>query len=403
MKTSIIILSYNNLNLTQNCIESIRKYTNKNNYELIVIDNNSDEETVEYLRNQDDLICIFNQENKGFAGGCNQGMKIASGDNVLLLNNDTIVTPNWLDNLLTALYSDDDIGAVGPITNYCSNYQQVSLPVNPQMDNDEFFKNFNKSDKNKWEERLRLIGFCLLIKKEVVQKIGYLDELFALGNYEDDDYCLRIRKIGYRLLLCKDTFIFHVGSASFSKLKLEKFNKILEENREKFINKWDIDPNQIMPIRIDFTNLVKEFKKDDLTLLYIGCSTCGTLLDIKNNLPNANLFGIEPNEKLVVNTAHFANVKIGGIEKITEFDEDFFDYIIFDLPSFSNFSLLDLNYIRLISNYTNKNGNIFIVLPNLPMYNIRHISKIIKAQVYPKFNNIISLVFTQEQQIEISN
>lgn len=400
MKTSIIILSYNNLNLTQNCIESIRKYTNKNNYELIVIDNNSDEETVEYLRNQDDLICIFNQENKGFAGGCNQGMKIASGDNVLLLNNDTIVTPNWLDNLLTALYSDDDIGAVGPITNYCSNYQQVSLPVNPQMDNDEFFKNFNKSDKNKWEERLRLIGFCLLIKKEVVQKIGYLDELFALGNYEDDDYCLRIRKIGYRLLLCKDTFIFHVGSASFSQLKLEKFNKVINENRQKFLNKWDIDPNLIMPIRTDLTSLVKDFNKEDLNLLYIGALACGTLLDIKNNLPNSNLFGIEKNEKLVINTKHFADIKIGDITKITEFENDFFDYIIVDYKSLNN---LDIQYLRLISNYINSNGIIFIILPNLPSYTIRPISKYIKTQTQHKFNNILSIAFPEEYQIEISN
>ena len=400
MKTSIIILSYNNLNLTQNCIESIRKYTNKNNYELIVIDNNSDEETVEYLRNQDDLICIFNQENKGFAGGCNQGMKIASGDNVLLLNNDTLVTPNWLDNLLTALYSDDDIGAVGPITNYCSNYQQVSLPVNPQMDNDEFFKNFNKSDKNKWEERLRLIGFCLLIKKEVVQKIGYLDELFALGNYEDDDYCLRIRKIGYRLLLCKDTFIFHVGSASFSQLKLEKFNKVINENRQKFLNKWDIDPNLIMPIRTDLTSLVKDFNKEDLNLLYIGALACGTLLDIKNNLPNSNLFGIEENEKLVINTKHFADIKIGDITKITEFENDFFDYIIVDYKSLNN---LDIQYLRLISNYINSNGIIFIILPNLPSYTIRPISKYIKTQTQHKFNNILSIAFPEEYQIEISN
>lgn len=399
MKTSIVILTYNNLNLTKNCIESIRKYTKKGKYELIVVDNNSNDDTIEYLKEQDDLICIFNEENRGFAGGCNQGMKIAAGDNILLLNNDTIVTPNWLDNMTTALYSEDSIGAVGPITNYCSNYQQVFLPVNPDMDNDEFFKNYNISDKNKWEERLRLIGFCLLIKKEVINKIGYLDELFALGNYEDDDYCLRIRKIGYRLLLCKDTFIFHVGSASFSKLKLERFNKILEENRQKFINKWDIDPNLIMPIRTDLTNLVKEFNKDNINLLYVGCCSCATLLDIKNHIPNSNLFGIEENGKLIINSNHFANVKIGDIYKIKEFEDDFFDYIIID---FSYLNLYDIDYIALASNYVNENGNIFIILPNSPIYNIRNISKDIKSKLKPKFNSIISLVFPEEQQIEIS-
>lgn len=401
MKTSIVILTYNNSHLTKDCIESIRKYTSKDSYEIIVVDNNSTDDTIDYLKSQDDLICIFNEENKGFAGGCNQGMKISSGDNILLLNNDTIVTPNWLDNMIDALYSDESIGAVGPITNYCSNYQQVFLPVNPTTDNDDFFKLYNVSDKNKWEERLRLIGFCLLIKKEVIDKIGYLDELFALGNYEDDDYCLRIRKLGYRLLLCKDTFIFHVGSASFSQLKYERFTKILEENRIKFINKWSIDPNLIMPIRMDLTNIVKEFNKEDIKLLYIGCSTCATLLDIKNYLPNSNLYGIEPDKNLVVNVDHFASVKIGDEYRIKEFEEDFFDYIIIDYLSL-NINNVDVDYIASATNYLRENGNLFTILPNSPIYNIRFISKELKSKINPKFKSIISIVFPAEQQIEIS-
>ena len=99
-KTSIIILSYNNLSLTIDCIESIRKYTDPNTYEIVVVDNNSQDETPNWLRSQDDLIVIFNQENVGFPKGCNIGIEAASKENdILLLNNDTIVTTNWLSNL----------------------------------------------------------------------------------------------------------------------------------------------------------------------------------------------------------------------------------------------------------------------------------------------------------------
>ncbi|MGL4911429.1 MAG: glycosyltransferase family 2 protein, partial [Romboutsia sp.] len=380
---------------------SIRKYTAKDSYELIIVDNNSTDDTVDYLKSQEDLICIFNEDNKGFAGGCNQGIKIASGDNVLLLNNDIIVTPNWLDNMIFALYSDESIGAVGPITNSCSNFQQVFLPVSPEHNNDDFFNFYNKSDSNKWEERLRLIGFCLLIKKVVVDKVGYLDELFSMGNYEDDDYSFRIRKNGYRLLLCRDTFIFHLGSASFSKDQ-DKFINLLNENRQKFLSKWNVDPNLMMPIRKDLTSLVKEFGKEDLNLLYVGCSSCSNLLDIKNELPNSNLFGIEPDENLVINVSHFADIKIGNEYKINEFEKKHFDYIIIDYLS-PNITTLDLDFINLMKNYVNESGNIFIILPNIYNHQIRQITKSIKSKVNTSFSTIISQMFPSELQIEISN
>ena len=105
--TSIVILTYNKLNYTKKCIESIRKYTCKESYEIIVVDNASTDGTIEWLKTQSDIITIFNKENLGFPKGCNQGIKIAKGDEVLLLNNDVIVTPKWLINLLEALYSSE--------------------------------------------------------------------------------------------------------------------------------------------------------------------------------------------------------------------------------------------------------------------------------------------------------
>ena len=103
--TSIIILSYNNLNYTKQCIESIRKYTSNENYEIIVIDNNSNEETTNWLKLQYDIKLQLNTTNNGFPGGCNDGIKFANPMNdILLLNNDIVVTKNWLTNLKIALY-----------------------------------------------------------------------------------------------------------------------------------------------------------------------------------------------------------------------------------------------------------------------------------------------------------
>lgn len=238
MKTSIIILTYNGLRYSKECVESIRRYTEKD-YEIIVVDNNSNDGTKKWLSMQKDIKPIYNKENLGFPKGCNQGINAANGDDVLLLNNDVIVTPNWLKNLRTCLYSNKGIGAVGPVTNKCSNGQSININIKLNSINEmlRWCERYNKSNCCKWQEKDRLVGFCLFIKKEVINKIGLLDERFSPGNYEDDDYSLRIRKAGYKLILCKDTFIYHYGGASFSRCD---YLRLLQINKSKFEEKWGI-------------------------------------------------------------------------------------------------------------------------------------------------------------------
>ena len=235
--TSIVILTYNQLEYTKLCIESIRKFTPKDKYELIVVDNNSTDETVKWLKEQKDIKLILNSENLGVPKGYNQGINVSKGDNILLLNNDVIVTPNWLYNLDYALWSNLEIGAVGCLSNYVSNHQKINVIYKDITSMLKFAEKFNIQDSKKYEIRHKLIGFCFLVKKEVVDKIGLLDEQFFPGNYEDDDYCKRILNKNYKLLLCKDTFVHHFGSISFINNNLN-YNKILKDNKIKFNQKW---------------------------------------------------------------------------------------------------------------------------------------------------------------------
>jgi len=131
IKTSIIILTYNNLIYNKICVDSIRKYTKENTYEIVVVDNNSTDGTREWLKEQTDIVTVLNDENVGFPKGCNIGIGVSQKENdILFLNNDTVVTPRWLDNLKACIYSDDKIGGVASITNSCSNYQSISVPYN---------------------------------------------------------------------------------------------------------------------------------------------------------------------------------------------------------------------------------------------------------------------------------
>lgn len=327
--TSIVILTYNNLQYTKLCIDSIRQYTDSASYEMIVVDNHSTDGTAEWLNQQSDIKTVINEENLGFPKACNQGIILAQGDSVLLLNNDTVVTPNWLSNLRTCLFSSEKIGAVGAVTNSCSNFQIVPYQYNTIDQMIEIAKQHNHSNSSLWEDRLRLVGFCLLIKRDVIDKIGLLDERFSPGNYEDDDYCMRMHTAGYRLVLCKDTYIHHYGSTSF-KQQPQSFNNLLSKNAKLFENKWGFNLIYSTYVRREIIQLIDAPIDSPINVLEIGCACGGTLLQIKNQFKNANIYGVEINANAAAIAKNFAHIIACDIEKEPlEITESYFDYLIF--------------------------------------------------------------------------
>ena len=236
-KTSIILLTYNNFHYTKDCIESIRRYTEKDSYEIIVVDNASTDETKDWLKEQEDIKMLLKQENVGFPKGCNLGISLAEKENdILLLNNDTIVTKNWLSNLQKCLHSKKDIGAVGAISNHDANLQGASFTYQDFEKMQELAAKNNQSDPNKWEEKACLIGYCMLIKREVINKLQGLDEEYSPGYIEDNDLSLQIISLGYRLMLCHDAFIHHYLGTAFRKDKTQ-FQQLLQKNRGYFQEK----------------------------------------------------------------------------------------------------------------------------------------------------------------------
>lgn len=235
--TSIIILAWNQLGYTRACIESIRKFTQAP-YELILVDNGSRDATGNYLQTIPGAKVIRNKENQGFARGCNQGIRLAEGDYILLLNNDTVVAPRWLENLTICLESAPSVGLVGPRSNCAGGPQFISVYYPNLRAAEDFARNFNReSNPSQWFELDMVVGFCMLIKREVVEKIGLLDETFGLGNFEDNDYCRRAKGVGYKILCAGDTFVHHFGNCSFIGNKVD-YNKLFQENYRKYKAKW---------------------------------------------------------------------------------------------------------------------------------------------------------------------
>ncbi|AOZ93247.1 glycosyltransferase [Paenibacillus crassostreae] len=367
-RTSIIILTYNKLEFTLDCIQSIRDFTESGTYEIIVVDNNSTDGTREWLSEQNDIITVFNNENVGFPKGCNQGMEIASGDTILLLNNDVIVTEYWLENMLLGLYSSDEVGAVGPVSNECPYYQSIEVNYKTIDDMQNFAKQFNAHNPSKWEQRLKLIAFCMLIKREVVNQIGFLDEIFTPGNFEDDDYSFRIMQAGYKLLLCKDTFVHHHGHATFDE-NTSEFHQIMQNSARVFKEKWGFDSRYSTYIRSDVVNLMDTHEpSENIKVLEIGCACGGTLLEIKNRYKNADLYGIELNENSAEIASLFANVSASNVEHQLEFDPDFFDYII--LPDVLEHLNDPWSVLENLKKYLKQNGKVLASIPNVMHYTV---------------------------------
>lgn len=329
-KTSIIILTYNNLEYSKACIDSIRKYTEAGTYEIVIIDNNSDDGTKEWLLNQQDIKLKLNDENVGFPRGCNMGIELAEpGNDILLLNNDTIVTARWLENLRKCLYSSDDIGAAGAVSLSTANLQGVEFTYDNFDDMQRLAEKNNISDSSKWEEKLKLIGFCLLLRRASLDQVGRLDEMFSPGYYEDDDLGLKLIEAGYKLMLCHDVFIHHYLGTSFRK-DPNKFWSLLNENQVKFTNKWGFSTLTFDELRGDLEVLIDEKDKNkEIKVLEMGCKLGVNLLRIKYKFPKVRLYGTETN----VSMAKIAE-RIGTIYRCTPWqlslkcNNEKFDYII---------------------------------------------------------------------------
>lgn len=245
-KVSIIIVTYNNLELTKACIDSIYSNSRYPEFDLIIVDNNSQDGTQKYLTeisaNHKNIKLILNNDNKGFAPANNQGIRMADGDYIILLNNDTIVTPGWITRLLRYL-KDKSIGMVGPVTNMCGNEAIISVPYDVvTLDGfREFVREYYKSHPEPDCFEIDMLSmFCVALRRETVDEIGALDERFKVGTFEDTDYSQRLKLEGYKLICARDVFIHHYCRASFGKLPTEEYLRIYAENKRKFEEKWGV-------------------------------------------------------------------------------------------------------------------------------------------------------------------
>ena len=246
---SLVTLTYNQLEYTRRFVESVFAHSTVP-FELIVIDNGSQDDTPSYLsqlaERHHNVHLILNEQNRGFAGGCNQGIAIARGEVIVLINNDTVVTTLWMERLLRALKNDPTVGMVGPRTN-----RTVGIQLVPNVPYDEedpesiqaFARQMALRNRREGMYAGRAIGFCVAIRREVLETIGGLDTTYGTGNYEDDDLSMRVLAAGYHIWIVNDCFIHHYGGKTFKGRNID-YEALMLRNWEIFKAKWGLPEDQ---------------------------------------------------------------------------------------------------------------------------------------------------------------
>jgi GT2 family glycosyltransferase len=222
---------------------------------VIVIDNNSTDGTPDYLKQAEttfpNLRVILNENNLGFAAANNIGLHQATGDYLVLLNNDTVVTRGWVSTLIRHLHRDQTIGLIGPVTNNTGNEAKVDVDYTELKDMPAWAARFVRDHDGQVFSIPMLAMFCVAMRRAVFEKVGLLDEQFGIGMFEDDDYAHRIKVSGFRLVCAADSFVHHFGEASFKKLKANgKYDALFAENRRRYEQKWNMEwvPHKYAPL-----------------------------------------------------------------------------------------------------------------------------------------------------------
>ncbi len=240
--TSIVVVTCNGLVFVKLCLTSLFVNTLHPAYELILVDNASQDGTrtlVERVAAESRSVeAILNDRNRGFAAAVNQALPRASGERLILLNSDTLVPPGWLEVLLPHLESSR-VGLVNPSTNRSGNLAEVGCRYRTYGEFVDCAETRRRSFSGRALELSMISMFCVGMRRDVYARLGPLDERFGMGLFEDDDYSLRSLRAGYRNHCAEDCLVHHFGQVSFGRQSSSAgYQKLLEQNRRRFERKW---------------------------------------------------------------------------------------------------------------------------------------------------------------------
>lgn len=243
-RVSIVVITFDNLAYNRMCLASLLGYCEYPNLEIVVVDNGSTDGTVEFLqettRRYPGVRIVLNEINNGFGPANNQGVLASSGEFVVLLNNDTLVARGCISRLAHHL-NDPSIGLVGPATNRTCNEAQIDLVYTTYGEYARVARDAARRHDGERRPIRMLAMFCAAFRKSLFTDIGPLDERYAVGMFEDEDYAIRVRNLGYDIVWAPDVYVHHAYHASIGKLLTSgDYLRVFRTNQQAFEYKWGI-------------------------------------------------------------------------------------------------------------------------------------------------------------------
>jgi GT2 family glycosyltransferase/glycosyltransferase involved in cell wall biosynthesis len=272
---AVVVPVYKGVQETLNCLNSVLNSQNYQTYRLIVINDCGPEEemqpALEALANKFNFELLYNKDNLGFVGTVNRGMKLSVGHDIILLNSDTVVADGWLDGIVSVAVSSATIGTVTPMSNNATICSYPNFCLDNELPSGYSVNQIAALCKDNAEAPVELPtahGYCMFIKRVVLNEVGYFDEQkWGKGYGEENDFSLRASKFGWKHVVTNKTFVHHLGSVSFAEdtegfiaTNLEKLNDLYPDYPmlvQKFIRED--------PVRSLRKELGKKFLKNELT------------------------------------------------------------------------------------------------------------------------------------------
>lgn len=391
---SVVVPIYNSLDDLKVLLASLLKNFNFELGEIFLINDFSNQETSEYLKEfvekYDKFKLLNNEQNLGFVKTCNKGMQQASGDIIVLLNSDTEIPIDFCERIIKCFDSDSKIGIASPISSHSGTYY-ISMP--PNYDVERMNSVLNKKHKCLYPVIPAAEGFCFCIRKEVIEQQGYLDEIYGKGYHEEVDFAYRSITNGWKNVLIDNLYVYHKRHASFG---IKQREKLIEQNNEVFHTRWKgfrenyekennlVNPvikieQKMFPIRTFFFK--KKIKK--------GCSYnfFEELFSIKNSKDKKHkiiaFLGVKLSIKKSLKTKQPPNCK--NIKKIFNYNLKNNKKIAAVLAMHNNYGFFDDNLVDYLTEIRKHVGYIILVSDHpICIAEIKKIDKIADAVILKK-------------------
>jgi GT2 family glycosyltransferase len=379
---SLVVTAWNKLDYTRQCIESLFGYTDLVglNCELITINHGSSDGTEEFFETLPHEKKINFKENM-----CTVSLtyptRIVEGRYYVNISNDIILTKSWLENMLACMKSDNKIAMAVPTTPNISNLQAIDAEYKNLEEMQHFAEEFNVSNPDLWDERVRLCPAIVIINMDIINQTGLCDRYFRNMEFTDDDEGALFRRNGYKQILMRDTFCHHFGSVTLG--DAQRKNNTLEKGRQLYFEKHGFDP-WMLGLCYDL-NVIKSLdigKTGHVNILGIDAGLGSTPLQIKNELRHkgnrdVHLYHFTTEEQFVSELKQYSDFLANG--KIENLNDVFggvqFDYIYFgkEIELYNNYEEILQNLKRML----HKDGELVVNLNNLNyignLYNTAHL------------------------------